>query len=148
MKGFVALAILLAVPNALGGDWGADWGRTYWGNDPGGAPDAPTITSVEAGIEELLVSFTPGSDGFSVITGYSVSCGSVVVNSTGSPVTVGGLKNDTPYTCSVTATNAFGTSSASAGSSPVAPEYTSQGLPTWLLYKANKRSEPVPQPPP
>ena len=146
MKGFAALAILLVAPNALGGDWGADWGRTYWGNDPSGAPDAPTITSVDAGIEELLVSFTPGSDGFSVITGYSVSCGSVVVSSTGSPVAVGGLMNDTPYTCSVTATNAFGTSSASAGSSPVAPEYTSQGLPIWLLYEATKPSEPQPPP--
>ena len=58
--------------------------------------------------------------------------------STSSPITVSGLTNDVAYTCTVTATNSVGTSSASAATAPITPEETSTGLPIWLLYQATQ----------
>ena len=49
-----------------------------------------------------------------------------------------GLTNGVGYSCSVTATNAAGTSTASATSPPIVPEYIPVGLPIWLLYEASK----------
>ncbi len=52
----------------------------------------------------------PASDGGSPITSYTVSCngGAQVATGSGSPITVTGLTNGTPATCSVRATNAAG----------------------------------------
>ena len=58
--------------------------------------------------------------------------------STSSPITVSGLTNDVAYTCTVTATNSVGTSSASAATAPITPEESTDSLPIWLLYKASE----------
>lgn len=86
---------------------------------PRGVPGAPTLNTVTAGNGSALIAFTaPSADGGSPITGYTASCtgGGATRTTTGgsSPLTVTGLTNGTAYVCSVTATNAVGTSSASS----------------------------------
>ena len=82
------------------------------------APGAPTITQTDSGDGEIYLSVTISDDGGSAVTGYTASCtdGTTTFTGTGadSPITVSGLTNDTAYTCTVTATNDVGTSTASA----------------------------------
>jgi hypothetical protein len=73
------------------------------------------------------VAFTaPASNGGSAITGYTVtsSPGGITATGTSSPIVVTGLTNGTAYTFTVTATNAIGTSAASAASNSVTPKAT------------------------
>jgi hypothetical protein len=97
------------------------------------APAAPTAVTAAGGNGSATVSWTAPSNGGSPITSYTVTpwIGSVpqtptVVSgnppATGTPVS--GLTNGTTYTFTVTATNAIGTSSASAPSNPVTPTST------------------------
>jgi hypothetical protein len=84
----------------------------------------PTITAVFDGSTSsapptaLGVSFTPGPGG--PFTGFTVTCGSLnggptaVSGGTGSPIFVGGLGATGAYQCTVTASNASGTSAPSA----------------------------------
>ncbi|MGG2101888.1 autotransporter domain-containing protein [Stenotrophomonas sp. NRRL B-14846] len=91
------------------------------------APAAPTLASASASDSQAVVSFTaPSSDGGSAITGYVVtsSPGNIVASGPASPITVTGLSNGTAYTFTVTATNAIGTSVASAASNAVTPKAT------------------------
>ena len=90
---------------------------------PPTAPGAPTIISVSAGNALASISFAPpASNGGSSITGYTVkpSTGSPV-SGTEIPIVVTNLSNGSPYTFTVTATNAVGTGPASVASVVVIP---------------------------
>ena len=88
-------------------------------------PDAPTIGTATAGDTQATVSFTaPSNNGGSAITSYTATsspggiAGTVSQAGSGS-ITVTGLTSGTTYTFTVTATNAIGTSSASAASNSI-----------------------------
>ncbi len=68
----------------------------------------------------------PENTGVSSITGYTVtsSPGGLTATGASSPLVVTGLTNETPYTFTVTATNAQGTSAASSASNEVTPHAT------------------------
>ncbi|ABS06337.1 putative Ig domain-containing protein [Shewanella baltica] len=87
-------------------------------------PGVPTIGAASAGDSQASVSFTaPIFNGGSSITGYTVtsSPGGFHASGAASPITVTGLANGSPYTFSVVATNAIGSSSASVASNSVTP---------------------------
>jgi hypothetical protein len=86
---------------------------------------APVIGVATAGDGQASVAFTaPAIDGGSAITGYTVtsSPGGITATGAASPITVTGLANGTAYTFTVTASNANGTSAASAASNSVTPQ--------------------------
>ncbi|AEG09504.1 outer membrane adhesin like proteiin [Shewanella baltica OS183] len=87
-------------------------------------PGVPTIGTASAADSQASVSFTaPIFNGGSSITGYTVTSSPGGFNASGaaSPITVTGLANGSPYTFSVVATNAIGSSSASVASNSVTP---------------------------
>ncbi len=91
---------------------------------PTSAPDAPTSVVATAGNQNATLSFSaPANDGGSAITGYTAtsSPGGLTGTSSGSSTSIGvsGLTIGTSYTFTVTATNAIGTSAASAASNAV-----------------------------
>ncbi|MDA9239364.1 DUF1566 domain-containing protein [Flavobacteriaceae bacterium] len=102
---------------------GTEWGTLSFTEK---RPDAPTIgtaTAVSSG--EATVPFTaPSSDGGSAITSYTATSspgdftGTISQSGSGS-IIVSGLTSGTTYTFTVTATNAIGTSLASAVSNSV-----------------------------
>ena len=106
------------------------------------APGIPTISRTDYGDGEIYLSVTVADNGGSAITGYTATCSdgvsSYTGSSAGSTVTVAGLVNGTAYSCSVTATNAIGTSVASAATGSITPEEGVGGLPVWLLYQATQ----------
>jgi M6 family metalloprotease-like protein len=96
---------------------------TFNMGNPPTAPGAPTIISASAGNAQASITFAPpASNGGSAITGYTVkpSTGSPV-SGTEIPIVVTNLSNGSPYTFTVTATNAAGTGPASAASVVVIP---------------------------
>ena len=103
---------------------GIEWGTISFAEK---RPDAPTIVTAIAGDAQATVSYTaPSSNGGSEITSYTATSSpgglTATVNQSGSgDITVTGLTNDTSYTFTVTATNAIGTSVASAASNSVTP---------------------------
>jgi len=95
-------------------------------------PGAPSIGTATAGNAQATIAFTaPASNGGIPIISYTVTAnpGGLSVSSDASPITIIGLTNGTAYTFTVTATNAIGTSTASAASNSVIPA-TVPGAPT------------------
>jgi hypothetical protein len=96
---------------------------------PATVPDAPAITGVTTVYGQADVAFTaPTDNGGSTITTYTAtsSPGSFTgtLSQAGSgTITVSGLTNGTAYTFTVTATNALGTSAASAASASITPSW-------------------------
>ena len=103
---------------------GTEWGTLSFTKK---RPDAPIIGTATLGNTEAIVPFTaPSSDGGSPITSYTATSSpggiTVTLSQSGSgSITVSGLTNTTAYTFTVTATNAIGTSLASAASNSVIP---------------------------
>ncbi|MEI6624097.1 MAG: BspA family leucine-rich repeat surface protein, partial [Actinomycetes bacterium] len=101
----------------------------HWTITDGGLtnlPGAPTITVATAGEGAVTLAWTAPSDGGSPITGYAgttVEDGTKTCASAGDTLTcqVNGLTNGTPYTFTVTATNANGSGPASVASAAVVP---------------------------
>ena len=110
------------------GDVGAAWVFTVT------APAAPTGVSAVAGNGQASVSFTApvGPVGSYTVT---ASPGGQTATGPSSPITVTGLTNGTAYTFTVTATNAGGTSPASAPSAAVTPAAV-PGAPTAVTATA------------
>jgi len=108
---------------------GTEWGTLSFTKK---RPDAPIIGTATLGNTEAIISFTaPSSDGGSPITSYTATSspggitGTLSQSGSGS-ITVSGLTNTTAYTFTVTATNAIGTSLASAASNSVIPAAVQQ----------------------
>ena len=96
------------------------------------SPSAPTSISATPGNGSANITWAAPSSNGSPITGYLVtsSPGSFTcAATTATNCTVTGLTNGTPYTFTVTATNAIGTGPASTPSSAVTPQ-TVPGAPT------------------
>jgi hypothetical protein len=86
-------------------------------------PEAPTGVSATSGENaSTTVSWTAPSDGGSAITSYTATSNAgQTCTSVTTTCSVTGLTNGTPYTFTVTATNAIGTSDPSSASSAVTP---------------------------
>ena len=105
-------------------------------------PLQPIISSTDSGNGELTL-FVSESSQSTTVDSYTATCtdgtNTYTGTSTSSPITVSGLTNGVAYTCTVTATNSVGTSSASAATAPIIPEEQVSGrLPIWLLYQATQ----------
>jgi len=85
-------------------------------------PQAPTIGTATGGNASATVTYTANATGGKAVSAYTATSSPGSVTGTGaSPITVSGLTNGTAYTFTVTATNANGTSTASAASNSVTP---------------------------
>ncbi|GAB2619608.1 hypothetical protein GCM10027270_02710 [Nocardioides ginkgobilobae] len=123
---------------------------------PSAAPGAPTSVSAAKADKSATVSWTaPTDNGGSPITGYTITStpGGITKTVTGDQptATITGLTNGTSYTFTVAATNATGTSPASAPSNVVTPSapaepepepepVTAPAAPTDAKAKVKKRN--------
>ncbi|TDR46722.1 fibronectin type III domain protein [Tahibacter aquaticus] len=89
---------------------------------PATVPDAPVITGVVRGNQQVTVTFTaPASNGGDPVQGYLPTCGDQTVFGGNLSLPVGNLANGVAVTCTVRALNGVGNSAASAPSEPVTP---------------------------
>jgi hypothetical protein len=92
---------------------------------PAVAPAAPTGVTATRGDGTAQVTWTAPIESGSPITVYAVTTspggGTTLVSGASTSATVGGLSNNVSYTFTVTATNAIGTSPASAPSNVLGP---------------------------
>ena len=102
-----------------------------------GVPSAPTAVtaSIASAATSLSVAFTEPNG---LITSYTVtsSPGSITGTGSSSPIVVSGLTTGTAYTFTVTATNSYGTSPASAASASFTTIASRQLVP-FIWYKFN-----------
>ncbi len=105
-------------------------------------PGAPTLSGMAAGDTSATATFSaPGSTGGAAIIDYTVSCtpGPITATGAASPITVTGMSNGTPYSCTVRARNSIGSGppSNAVGVTPaaatVAPLFTSGPAPSGAL---------------
>ena len=83
--------------------------------------DAPTITGVAGGNAQIIVNVTRGATHGATLLSYTAYCGTTWAVSSSNSITVNGLVNGTPYTCTVKATTSAGDSAFSAPSGSVTP---------------------------
>jgi uncharacterized protein with LGFP repeats len=117
---------------------------------PATLPAAPTGLSATPGNASATLSFTPGSDGGSPVTGYQVSTDggttwtTLATTASGSTETgtITGLTNGTPYPVKVRAVNSVGTGAATPDTTvtpvavaltPIQVKYNSMGGPDSFL---------------
>ena len=114
-------------------------------NVPLELPATPTVTSTDYEDGTIRLTVSVADNGGADITEYSASCTDGTSTFTGTSATptieVTGLTNGTAYTCSASATNAVGSSGASASTDSITPEALPTGLPIWLLYEATLCSD-------
>ncbi|MGY1773452.1 fibronectin type III domain-containing protein [Blastococcus sp. SYSU D00813] len=110
---------------------------------PAGVPTAPTGVTAVRGDGSATVSWTAATANGTPVAGYRVTAtpGGPTATVTGTTTTaaVTGLTNGTSYTFRVTATNAVGTSGASAASNAVVPAGP-PAAPTGLTVRPGDRS--------
>jgi subtilisin-like proprotein convertase family protein len=106
-------------------------------------PTQPIIRKTDYDDGEIILYVDdPGSS--AAITRYDAVCTDGIAtfsgSSTSSRIRVAGLTNGVAYTCTVTATNALGSSPVSLATSPITPMEGEPlgGLPIWLLYQATQ----------
>ncbi|QYG08058.1 fibronectin type III domain-containing protein [Janthinobacterium sp. PAMC25594] len=92
-------------------------------------PAAPTAVAAVAGNGQATVTYTPGADGGSTITGYVATStpGGFTGSGTSGPIAVLGLTNGVAYTFTVHAVNNIGNSAESAPSAAVTPAVPAAG---------------------
>jgi len=112
---------------------------------PFSAPDPPTITSVQAGDKQTVVTFNPPTNtGGLPIQTYTVtsSPGNITNSDISNSIIVSGLTNGTAYTFTVKATNSYGPSLSSSPSSSVTP-FGAPDPPTITVVQAGNKQAAV-----
>ena len=141
--GYLFLLLILNAPVAAAGTWGeGNWGRMYWGSNAESSPIvAPQVDAQSDGTDiifSLTNLLTPQQQGWSVITGFDVTCGgldTVAISADNPRLT--GLDPDTQYDCTIVAINDEGRSPT--GTFIATTDSLGGGLPIWLLYQATQQ---------
>jgi len=128
-------AIIAVMASCGGGSAGAAPAASFLA-----VPSAPTGVSATAGDASASLSFgATSSDGGAAITAFTARCaaGATVTSASASagPVVVSGLTNGTTYSCTVSASNAQGSGTAS-GAVSVTPTARSGGRSAFTLVSA------------
>lgn len=139
---FLLLLVIMNASFAAAGTWGdGKWGRMYWGSNTESSPTAaPRVDAQGDGTDiifALMNLLRPQEQGWSVITGFDVTCnGLTTVTISADNPRLTGLEPDTQYDCTIVAINDVGRSPA--GSFIVTTDSLGGGLPIWLLYQATQ----------